>query len=124
MNRVTMRYQTAGFAARFFMRCTVRLAPRLRKTFRDWPRMAARDRYTGLETHGQVAERLKAPVSKTGIPFGVSWVRIPPCPLRSTSPIKVDPVQEGIMAAAAANPPLQREVAHRRQRLPSPASVG
>ena len=31
--------------------------------------------------YGQVAERLNAPVSKTGIPFGVSWVRIPPCPL-------------------------------------------
>ena len=30
---------------------------------------------------GQVAERLNAPVSKTGMPFGVSWVRIPPCPL-------------------------------------------
>ncbi len=29
---------------------------------------------------GQVAERLNAPVSKTGIAFGLSWVRIPPCP--------------------------------------------
>ena len=31
---------------------------------------------------GQVAEWLKAPVSKTGIPVTpVSWVQIPPCPL-------------------------------------------
>jgi hypothetical protein len=29
---------------------------------------------------GQVAEWLKASVSKTGIPARVSWVRIPPCP--------------------------------------------
>ena len=36
---------------------------------------------TGLY-HGQVAEWLKAPVSKTGIPVTpVSWVQIPPCPL-------------------------------------------
>ncbi len=32
--------------------------------------------------YGQVAEWLKAPVSKTGIPVTpVSWVQIPPCPL-------------------------------------------
>ena len=30
---------------------------------------------------GQVAERLNAPVLKTGGPSRVSWVRIPPCPL-------------------------------------------
>ena len=30
---------------------------------------------------GQVAERLNAPVSKTGLAFGSTWVRIPPCPL-------------------------------------------
>jgi ADP-ribosylglycohydrolase len=30
---------------------------------------------------GQVSEWLKEPVSKTGIPATVSWVRIPPCPL-------------------------------------------
>src|SRR3954466_2656702 len=29
---------------------------------------------------GQVSEWLKEPVSKTGIPATVSWVRIPPCP--------------------------------------------
>ncbi len=29
---------------------------------------------------GEVAEWLKAPVSKTGIPVRVSWVRIPPSP--------------------------------------------
>src|SRR5215211_6393313 len=29
---------------------------------------------------GQVAERLNAPVLKTGGPSRVSWVRIPPCP--------------------------------------------
>ena len=29
---------------------------------------------------GQVSEWLKEPVSKTGIPARVSWVRIPPCP--------------------------------------------
>ena len=29
---------------------------------------------------GEVAERLNAPVSKTGIPARVSWVRIPPSP--------------------------------------------
>ncbi len=34
----------------------------------------------GTINTGQVAERLNAPVSKTGMPFGVSWVRIPPCP--------------------------------------------
>jgi hypothetical protein len=27
-----------------------------------------------------VSEWLKEPVSKTGIPARVSWVRIPPCP--------------------------------------------
>ncbi len=30
---------------------------------------------------GEVAERLNAPVSKTGLPFGATWVRIPPSPL-------------------------------------------
>ncbi len=30
---------------------------------------------------GQVRERLKRPVSKTGVPARVPWVRIPPCPL-------------------------------------------
>ena len=29
---------------------------------------------------GQVSEWLKEPVSKTGMPVRVSWVRIPPCP--------------------------------------------
>ena len=33
------------------------------------------------KTLGGVAERLNAPVLKTGIPFGVSRVRIPPPPL-------------------------------------------
>ena len=36
-----------------------------------------------LITLGGVAERLNAPVLKTGIPFGVSRVRIPPPPLFS-----------------------------------------
>src|SRR5215207_5967096 len=35
---------------------------------------------------GQVAEWLKASVSKTGIPSRVSWVRIPPCPFLRTNP--------------------------------------
>ena len=35
----------------------------------------------GFSGSGQVAERLKAPVSKTGMPVTVSWVQIPPCPL-------------------------------------------
>ena len=34
-----------------------------------------------LRRFGQVAERLNALVSKTSSPFGVTWVRIPPCPL-------------------------------------------
>ena len=34
---------------------------------------------------GQVAEWLKASVSKTGIPARVSWVRIPPCPFAPPS---------------------------------------
>ena len=39
------------------------------------------DLYIGIRCgDGQVAEWLKAPVSKTGIPATVSWVRIPPCP--------------------------------------------
>ena len=29
---------------------------------------------------GQVSEWLKEPVSKTGVPVRVPWVRIPPCP--------------------------------------------
>ncbi len=54
------------------------------------PRTSVRDSENTLQkqsfdaeynTSGQVAERLNAPVSKTGMPFGVSWVRIPPCPL-------------------------------------------
>jgi hypothetical protein len=35
---------------------------------------------TILGSFGQVSEWLKEPVSKTGIPVTVSWVRIPPCP--------------------------------------------
>ena len=34
---------------------------------------------------GQVREWLKRPVSKTGVPARVPWVRIPPCPLGCTS---------------------------------------
>ena len=30
---------------------------------------------------GEVAERLNVPVSKTGVAFGLPWVRIPPSPL-------------------------------------------
>src|ERR1041385_6999626 len=37
-------------------------------------------------TCGQVRERLKRPVSKTGVPARVPWVRIPPCPCPSPSP--------------------------------------
>src|SRR5438445_172833 len=33
-----------------------------------------------LAVRGQVRERLKRPVSKTGVPARVPWVRIPPCP--------------------------------------------
>ena len=42
-------------------------------------------RYPVALPPGGVAERLNAPVLKTGKPFGVSWVRIPspPCPMRS-----------------------------------------
>src|SRR5690349_10780510 len=36
---------------------------------------------------GQVAERLNAPVLKTGGPSRVSWVRIPPCPFAKGPPI-------------------------------------
>ena len=34
---------------------------------------------------GEVAEWLKAPLSKSGIPLRVSWVRIPPSPPYSVS---------------------------------------
>ncbi len=43
-----------------------------RRVNNDWPIP---------DTPGQVAERLNALVSKTSLPFGVTWVRIPPCPL-------------------------------------------
>ena len=33
-----------------------------------------------------MSEWLKEPVSKTGIPVRVSWVRIPPCPYRGYLP--------------------------------------
>ena len=41
---------------------------------------AFRDGAVGGSNSGQVAEWLKAPVSKTGKPARASWVRIPPCP--------------------------------------------
>jgi hypothetical protein len=37
---------------------------------------------TILGSIGQVSEWLKEPVSKTGVPVTVPWVRIPPCPLK------------------------------------------
>jgi ADP-ribosylglycohydrolase len=39
-----------------------------------------RSPFTFFPVPGQVSEWLKEPVSKTGIPATVSWVRIPPCP--------------------------------------------
>src|SRR3954471_7325578 len=45
-----------------------------------------------LRAAGQVAEWLKAPVSKTGIPVNpVSRVRISPCPLRIPSVLLTEP---------------------------------
>jgi hypothetical protein len=45
---------------------------------------------TILGSIGQVSEWLKEPVSKTGIPVTVSWVRIPPCPSERQRAVKSD----------------------------------
>src|ERR1041385_918925 len=42
-------------------------------------------------SRGQVSEWLKEPVSKTGIPARVSWVRIPPCPYVPVPPAGLCP---------------------------------
>src|SRR5689334_8839373 len=62
------------------MRVRSHLAPGLARVRSAWRVRENRAIFSRTIVPGQVAERLNAPVLKTGRPSRVSWVRIPPCP--------------------------------------------
>lgn len=67
-----------------FTNCNRRHLPARRKAWSKLP-LALHAAYSVCEDRGWVAERLKAPVLKTGGRETVSWVRIPPHPPLSRS---------------------------------------
>src|SRR4026209_1627779 len=77
---------------------------------------------------GQVSEWLKEPVSKTGVPATVPWVRIPPCPSQSAREVRfvslrVDPRLEAHVAGAPATRSTRCPVRARRRKKPPLASA-